>query len=98
MMAPTRGMLGRRATGRGTARCRAPRGRRQRMDTPVLLYGANGFTGTLIAHLAVQRGLHPILAGRNAAQLAALAATLNLPYQVCPLEDASALDRALHAV
>ncbi len=68
------------------------------MDTPVLLYGANGFTGTLIAHLAVQRGLRPILAGRNAAQLAALAAALKLPYQVCGLEDASALDRALHAV
>ena len=36
-----------------------------------LLYGATGYTGRLIAREAVARGLRPILAGRNAAALAA---------------------------
>ena len=30
-----------------------------------LIYGANGYTGQLITHLAVKEGLKPILAGRN---------------------------------
>ena len=33
----------------------------------VLIYGANGYTGTLIAEEAVRRGLRPVLAGRNRA-------------------------------
>ncbi len=31
-----------------------------------LLYGAYGYTGRLIAEMAVERGLRPVLAGRNA--------------------------------
>jgi short subunit dehydrogenase-like uncharacterized protein len=31
-----------------------------------LLYGANGYSGTLIARQAVREGLRPILAGRPA--------------------------------
>ncbi|MEO8224511.1 MAG: hypothetical protein ABI661_06875, partial [Gammaproteobacteria bacterium] len=31
-----------------------------------LIYGANGYTGQLMAAEAVRRGLKPILAGRNA--------------------------------
>ena len=38
-----------------------------------LIYGATGYTGSLIAHEAVRRGDRPILAGRNAEALAALA-------------------------
>ena len=38
-----------------------------------LIYGANGYTGSLIAHEAVARGQRPVLAGRNAAAVAALA-------------------------
>ena len=34
-----------------------------------LLYGSSGFVGDAIAHLAVQSGLQPILAGRNADKL-----------------------------
>jgi short subunit dehydrogenase-like uncharacterized protein len=30
-----------------------------------LIYGANGYTGTLIAKEAVSRGLRPVLAGRS---------------------------------
>ena len=38
-----------------------------------MIYGANGYTGELVARLAVARGERPILAGRNAAALGALA-------------------------
>jgi short subunit dehydrogenase-like uncharacterized protein len=30
-----------------------------------LIYGANGYTGTLIAREVVSRGLRPVLAGRS---------------------------------
>ena len=36
------------------------------MTGPWLLYGANGYTGELIARLAVARGHLPVLAGRRA--------------------------------
>jgi short subunit dehydrogenase-like uncharacterized protein len=39
-----------------------------------MIYGANGYTGRLIAHEAKRRGMTPILAGRNAEELKALAA------------------------
>ncbi len=32
-----------------------------------MIYGANGYTGRLMAEEAARRGLKPILAGRNAA-------------------------------
>ena len=38
-----------------------------------LIYGANGYTGELIAREAVRRGQKPILAGRNVDKLATLA-------------------------
>jgi short subunit dehydrogenase-like uncharacterized protein len=44
-----------------------------------LIYGANGYTGGLIAREAVRRGLRPILAGRNAEAINRLAAELNCP-------------------
>ncbi len=65
------------------------------MNTPFLIYGANGFVGAAIAHMAVQRGERPILAGRNQTKVAALAAELGLDYRVASLDDPAALDRAL---
>jgi short subunit dehydrogenase-like uncharacterized protein len=38
-----------------------------------LLYGANGYTGRLLAHAALQHGIRPILAGRSQPKLEALA-------------------------
>jgi len=63
--------------------------------TPLLLYGANGYTGALTARLAVERGLRPILAGRNHDAVAAIAAPLGLEARIFALEDAAALDAAL---
>ena len=50
-----------------------------------LLYGATGFVGEAIARLAVQSGLRPILAGRNADQLANLAEELGVEHRVFEL-------------
>jgi short subunit dehydrogenase-like uncharacterized protein len=38
-----------------------------------MIYGANGYTGVLIARHAVERGLKPVLAGRDSAAINALA-------------------------
>ncbi|MFQ5568951.1 MAG: saccharopine dehydrogenase family protein [Rhodothermales bacterium] len=63
-----------------------------------LLYGATGYTGTLIAEMAVECGVRPILAGRNEEKLAPLASRLNLQYQAFLLEDRASLDAALGEV
>jgi short subunit dehydrogenase-like uncharacterized protein len=52
----------------------------------LLLYGANGYTGTLIARAMVARGLRPTLAGRSAEPVEALARELGLPWRSFPLE------------
>ena len=52
-----------------------------------LLYGANGFTGRLIAEEAVRRGLRPVLAGRDGEAVGALAASLGLDHRVFSLDD-----------
>lgn len=52
-----------------------------------LIYGANGYTGELIARAAVQRGLRPILAGRSHDKVLRLASELDLPSRVFPVDD-----------
>src|SRR4051812_2251901 len=59
-----------------------------------LIYGANGYTGTLIAKEAVPRGLRPVLAGRSHA-VAEMAARLGLPHRVSGLDDAAAVREGL---
>lgn len=60
-----------------------------------LLYGANGYTGRLIAREAATRGLRPTLAGRNRVEIEALAAELSLPHIVAGLDDLAAVERAV---
>jgi short subunit dehydrogenase-like uncharacterized protein len=50
-----------------------------------LVYGANGYTGALIAREAVARGQRPVLAGRNAAAVGQLARELGLEHRVFAL-------------
>lgn len=50
-----------------------------------MIYGANGYTGKLIAQEAVRRGHQPILAGRNEEAILTLAAELDLPYRIFDL-------------
>ena len=42
-----------------------------------MIYGANGYTGRLIARQALAHGLKPVLAGRNAESVTALARELD---------------------
>lgn len=63
-----------------------------------LIYGSYGYTGQLIANLAVQQGLKPILAGRDERQLREQAERLDLEYRAFSLEDTSALYAALQEV
>jgi short subunit dehydrogenase-like uncharacterized protein len=56
-----------------------------------LLYGANGYTGELIAREAVRRGARPVLAGRSQSRIAALAEELGLEHRVFGLDNAAAL-------
>lgn len=56
-----------------------------------LVYGANGFTGRLVAERAKERGLTPILAGRSADSIEPLARRLSLPHRVFGLDDPEAV-------
>ncbi len=63
-----------------------------------LLYGANGYSGELIARYAKQYELEPILAGRRKEIIAPLAGKLGLPYRVFDVDDTTALLAALREV
>ncbi len=68
------------------------------MDKTFLIYGANGYTGELITRYAAERGMKPILAGRNAIQIEALAKKHTLEYRVFSLDETERLDAALQEV
>lgn len=63
-----------------------------------MLYGAYGYTGTLLAEEAVRRGHRPLLAGRDETRLRPLAARLGLDYVAVSLEDSAALEAAVRGV
>ena len=63
-----------------------------------LIYGSYGYTGQLIANLAVQRGLKPILAGRDEKRLRSQAESLDLEFRAFSLEDTPSLYSALQDV
>lgn len=63
-----------------------------------MIYGANGYTGQLVARTAVSRGERPLLAGRDGAAVAALAQQLGLPHVSVSLRDSDSLRRALDGV
>ncbi|HEY0380092.1 MAG TPA: saccharopine dehydrogenase NADP-binding domain-containing protein [Pyrinomonadaceae bacterium] len=65
------------------------------MPPNFLLYGANGYTGKLVARLAKERGLSPVLAGRDQTSIEQLAKELGFEQRVFSLDDANALDAAL---
>jgi short subunit dehydrogenase-like uncharacterized protein len=65
------------------------------MTTPWILYGANGYTGALIAAAAAREGMRPVLAGRSAAAVAAVAAPLGLEHRAFDLADPEAVARGI---
>jgi short subunit dehydrogenase-like uncharacterized protein len=62
---------------------------------PWLLYGANGYTGQLVAEEALRRGHRPILAGRSADKVRPLAEKLGLSWTAFGLDDISAITKAI---
>jgi short subunit dehydrogenase-like uncharacterized protein len=70
-------------------------------DGKWLVYGANGFSGRLIAAEARERGLAPILAGRDERAIREVAERLGLEWRVFRLDDPVAVTRGIddvHAV
>lgn len=63
-----------------------------------LIYGANGYTGDLIARYAQKYNLEPILAGRRKEVIEPLAIKLNLPYKIVDLDDSTSLQAVLKEV
>jgi short subunit dehydrogenase-like uncharacterized protein len=63
-----------------------------------LLYGAYGFTGRLVAKLAIARGERPVLAGRSAGKVAELAGQLGLEHRAFGLTDPGAIRRGLDGI
>jgi short subunit dehydrogenase-like uncharacterized protein len=65
------------------------------MTGPWLLYGANGYTGELVARLAAVVGHRPVLAGRNAGAVCALAEELGLERRLFGLDEPARIEEAL---
>jgi short subunit dehydrogenase-like uncharacterized protein len=63
-----------------------------------LLYGANGYTAKLIAQLAKDYGINPILAGRRKDVLEPMAKELNTTFHVIDLADTAKLESVLSEV
>ena len=63
-----------------------------------MIYGANGYTGRLIAVEAARRGMRPVVAGRNQQEVEDLAAVLDLPSRCFDLAESARLERELEEV
>ena len=66
--------------------------------TPLLIYGANGYTGRLVVAEALARNLRPILSGRDTAAVHLLAGESGLEARPASLDDAASLATALRGV
>ena len=64
----------------------------------LLIYGVTGYTGRLIVDEALRLGLRPILSGRSAGAVRALAESVGCEARPAALDDARALDEALRGV
>jgi short subunit dehydrogenase-like uncharacterized protein len=60
-----------------------------------ILYGAYGYTGSLVAQEAKNRGHSPVLAGRSAEKLIPFAESLNLEYIILDLKNVNDLLKTL---
>lgn len=68
------------------------------MARDFLIYGATGYVGAEIARLAVEYGLRPILAGRDAVKIQRLTAELGLESRVFDLREPQTVEQALKDV
>lgn len=65
------------------------------MSSDWLIYGANGYTGRLVAQLAKERGHNPVIAGRNRKKIEKLALELQLDYMAFDLSDVNVIAEAI---
>jgi short subunit dehydrogenase-like uncharacterized protein len=65
------------------------------VPAPLVLYGAYGYTGELVARRAIERGLSPVLAGRGSEPLARVARELGCDWRAFPLTDGESLRRGI---
>lgn len=65
------------------------------MTTSWIIYGANGYTGELIAREAVKQGLTPTLAGRSLEKIQPLAQELGLNAISFTLDSSAAITKAI---
>ncbi len=63
-----------------------------------MIYGANGHSGDQAARIALRRGEHPILAGRNEKVLASLGKELQLPIRVFDLDNTENVAQQLNDI
>ncbi|MCZ8537850.1 saccharopine dehydrogenase NADP-binding domain-containing protein [Paenisporosarcina quisquiliarum] len=68
------------------------------MNGTWMIYGANGYTGELIARTAVEQGLKPILGGRNKEKIHALARELGLESRLFSLNESANVQEGLAGV
>jgi short subunit dehydrogenase-like uncharacterized protein len=61
----------------------------------MMIYGATGYTGRMVAEHAKSAGTQVVLAGRSEGALAKLAAEHGVEYRVFALDDADAIDQNL---
>ncbi len=71
---------------------------RNMTDSTFLLYGANGYSGKLIARFAARYKLRPILAGRNAAALEKLSLETGHPFRIADVNDTAQLHQIMQDV
>lgn len=65
------------------------------MTKNFLLYGANGYTGTLIARFCKERNIRPILAGRDKNRIEQMAKEFGFDWRAFSLDDDKAIDEGL---
>jgi short subunit dehydrogenase-like uncharacterized protein len=69
-----------------------------RLSGTVLIYGATGYTGKLIAKVAAGLGARPILAGRDLEKVQAIAKPLGLAFRAFDLGDPGRIDAGIKDV
>lgn len=70
----------------------------QKGPAKLLVYGANGYTGTLVLEVAQRLGLAPVIAGRSAGPIQELAARFGFEHRVFGLDVSSTIDACLEDV
>jgi short subunit dehydrogenase-like uncharacterized protein len=68
------------------------------MSDPLLIYGATGYSGRLIARAMTELGMRPVLAARDGARLARCADGLGLEFRLAALDQPDRVDAALRDV